>query len=376
MACVVRTAGERIRRLSEGWELVELAAGAATTPHDLERLRPRCVPAIVPGTVGQALYGSAATSLAARADLDELDFWYRTRFAGPRGRARLRFGGLATLADVFLNGQLLFQANDLFSTYEHEVTGLCKGDDELAIRFRALRSEPRGTRPRYKARFVEDQSLRRVRTTLFGRMPGFTPMLPPVGPYRAIELVESAELVVTAADVRARVCGDGGVVAATLVVEGSSRVAGTLRVGDAETALRASPASGTSAMLSGQIALAHVDRWWPHTHGTQPLYPVCATLELDGRAIEVDLGRTGFREIELRTDDGGFAISVNGVPVFCRGACWLPLDPLSLDGSADDLEGTLALARQSGMNMLRAVANGVYPEQRFYELCEELGILI
>ena len=86
-------------------------------------------------------------------------------------------------------------------------------------------------------------------------------------------------------------------------------------------------------------------------------------------------GKVGFRKLEVRTDDG-FAIHINGAPVYCRGACWTTNDIFTLDGSEESLRHDLQLARDAGMNMLRVGGTMAYESEWFYRLCDEMGILV
>ena len=73
---------------------------------------------------------------------------------------------------------------------------------------------------------------------------------------------------------------------------------------------------------------------------------------------------------------GGFALQVNGVPVYCRGACWTVSDIVTLDGTLKSLARDLQLARDAGVNMLRIGGTMTYESDAFYCLCDKLGILI
>ena len=125
-------------------------------------------------------------------------------------------------------------------------------------------------------------------------------------------------------------------------------------------------------VLSGSITLENVRRWWPHTHGAPNLYPVAVDLGPE----QVDLGGVGFRTIEVERGDGGFRVVVNGVPVFCRGACWYPIDPVTVTATDDELSETLGLVCDAGMNMVRIPGGTVYEDDRFFSLCDALGIMV
>jgi len=69
-------------------------------------------------------------------------------------------------------------------------------------------------------------------------------------------------------------------------------------------------------------------------------------------------------------------VRVNGVPVFCRGACWTPLDVVTLSAPAEAQRAAVAQARAAGMNMLRVGGTMVYEDDHFHDACDALGILV
>src|SRR5262249_9599515 len=66
----------------------------------------------------------------------------------------------------------------------------------------------------------------------------------------------------------------------------------------------------------------------------------------------------------------------NGVPVFCRGACWMPLDALTLRSQAADYAAAIAQARVAGMNMLRLAGLMIYESDAFHDECDAQGVLL
>ena len=352
MARILGIEGEE-RRAVGGWELALVPPGAAKTPRDLAALPLRWLAARVPGTCAEVL--QALGEDPARADRE--DVWYRCRIE--RADA-LYFGGLATLAEVFLDGELVLRSRNMF--HAHEVP-LARGGD-LHVRFASVASALRERQPRgrWKVNLVREQHLRHLRTSLLGRAPGFGPPHPAVGPFREVELVSRGEVRVAAADVRATLDGDTGRVAARLRVEGAR--GGVLRVGSAEE--RLVPAG--DGTFTATVSLPGAPRWWPHTHGEPALHEVSAVL--DGK--RVDLGRTGFRTLELDREGGDFLLRVNGERVFCAGAVHWPglLTPHA------DARATLLAARGASMNMIRSSALGLYEDDRFFAHCDELGLLV
>jgi beta-mannosidase len=278
------------------------------------------LPARVPGTAAAAL-----------GDLDrdyDADTWiFRTRFAGD-GEV-LHFDGIATVADVWLNGERILESSSMFARHAVDVAGRLRPEgNELEIRCHALApllAERRTPRPRWKTRLASG-NLRWFRTMLLGRAPGFAPGPAAVGPWRPVRLEPRREAV----RLRTRLEGDDGVVEA-----------------NGEEVAR----------------IPNAERWWPHTHGDPVLHEV---------QVGDGVVRVGFRE--LGWNDPG--LTVNGVRIFARGAVWTPADFVSLAPSRAGLRAALEQVRDAGMNMLRLPGTGCYESPDFFDLCDELGILV
>ncbi|WP_165644688.1 glycoside hydrolase family 2 protein, partial [Oharaeibacter diazotrophicus] len=124
--------------------------------------------------------------------------------------------------------------------------------------------------------------------------------------------------------------------------------------------------------VQASLAIPGVARWWPASHGE----PVLHAVALETAAGRVDLGRVGFRTIERDPNARGFGLRVNGVPVFCRGACWTSADVAGLAATRETYAPLLRLAAEAGMNMVR-VGGTMIPESRaFFDLCDELGLMV
>lgn len=371
-------------RISEGWELLLTPPGLFETPAGLPETG--FVSAPVPGTVASALRALGRSPLDSPQDLDAQDAWYRCRFDRPavtRGaRVRLCFDGLASLADVYLNGDLVVASDNMFVRHSVDVTDALGASNQLAIRFKALGPELKRKkgRPRWRTKLVEQQQLRFFRTTLLGRTPGFCPSVAPVGPFRPVRLEVCPHGLVSVLDVRSTWEQGVGVVSAHLKMHppGERRLeSASLVVGDQQAAL--SLAADPSGVIEarGELRIPGAPLWWPHTHGPSPLFDAEIVVHLaGGEVMRHPLGRIGFRTIALDTTSEGFAILVNGEPVFCRGACWTPLDLLSLSGTPGDYRRALELARDAGMNMMRVGGTMLYEDDAFYDACDELGILV
>jgi beta-mannosidase len=281
------------------------------------------------------------------ADADAAGWEFRTRLAepppAPDEEVVLRFGGLATVCDVYLNESLILSSTSMYATSTVDVGRLLTGDDELVVRVRPLDlATPRKPRARWRPAIVPG-GLRFHRTTFLGRAPGLMAGPPPVGPWRPVTVERRKGFAVDRLRLRA---GSDGLVEVDAEIRS---LAGPLPEVEVEV-------GGVRGPL-GRLRVPDAERWWPHTHGTPVLYPV--TLRVGDAAV--DAGRVGFRTIE------GLPLRVNGVPVFARGAIWTP------DAAP---RASLERMRDAGMNMVRVAGTTAYETEEFHDLCDELGILV
>jgi len=361
-----------------GWEMAEVAAGAALAPAELEKLLPRWQPAEVPGSVASALRSAGSCGPSHGSRLDEVDWWFRCKVLwgeAPQAARVLRFEGLATICSAFLDGEPILASDNMFLEHEIELGPRPGGESELLLCFHSVSAalKLRRPRPHWKARLFASQNLRFLRTAALGRVPLWGNTAPVSGPWRPVLQLDRRGVRVEQADVRATPQPGGrGTVEALLRVrlpDGRLPRKATLQAGSEKAALSIASHPDGQALVSGTLTLNAAALWWPHTHGAQPLYPI--SVELDDELLE--LGLTGFRRIELAREDGGFELSVNGQRLFCRGACWTTPDVLTLAG---DPEPLLRRARDAGMNLIRVIGFGVYESDRFYDLCDQLGLLV
>ncbi|WP_230943123.1 glycosyl hydrolase 2 galactose-binding domain-containing protein [Burkholderia vietnamiensis] len=346
-------------------------AGAAPAPSDLPA-GAAWIAAPVPGTVAQAL--AVAGRLDEAASLDERDHWYRVELRG-HGARLLRFHGLATLAQAWLDDTPILHSDSMFVTHDVRVT--LAGQHTLFVCFRALaphlRTARAARRARWRTRLAEPATLRTVRTSLLGHMPGWFPHHVPTGPWRPVDVLDPADGTVPAhCNLHARVDGDTGWLDAELTFAAPlpDAFAARLSCGEHHATLER---AGADRLLA-TVAVPNVRLWWPHTHGEPVLYDIA----LHVGAERIVLGATGFRTIEQHAgDDGnGFGLRVNGTPVFARGACWSSAAPLALHADDATYARLLGLARDAGFNMIRVGGTMTYEADAFHAWCDRLGLMV
>lgn len=362
------------------------------------------IPAVVPGGVHESLLAAGliahpyfGDNEASVAWVEDQVWWYRTTFPRPEGGpVRLELDGVDTVCEVRLNGAVVGTHANQHRPFEADVTALLQDDNALLLRFtpplddvltpeqeeaaiaQAL-ARHESTRPGAEAPPREQLLLpaRRGRRRKASLSWGwdFAPRVPSVGLLRGATLRRTGVAEILS-------------VGFTTVAVEDSRATVRVHVETAGTAdtvrvsLTGPDGSVTAGESDGDVTLVveHAQLWWTNDLGEQPLYALSVSLLRDGEVVATESRRVGIRTLELdQSQDGDgrlFRFVLNGVPLFARGANWVPAS--MLPGSvADDTYRSLAqLARDAGMNMVRMWGGGVYEPAAWFEACDELGILV
>jgi beta-mannosidase len=352
------------------------AQGASAVAHPEALKDAAWLSALVPGTVAASLAAAGRWNLSQPLDADDHDWWFRTTFPAPTNHpCHLCFDGLATLAEIWLNGQLLLTTDNMFRRYRLDVASHLQPENQLVLGFRSLTHglQQKRPRPRWKTNLVAHQQLRWQRTTLLGRIPGWSPLVPPVGPWRDVRL-ETGPALITDLRLQSAVQGNVGTVTLQARIDAPKPPhCVALSVGPHSVLAQCRP-DGRGVAIQATLRIPEPPLWWPHTHGPQPLFDCRLEIALGDANFAYSCGKIGFRTVEA--DQGRFALRVNGTPLYCRGACWTVCDIITLDGTPETLARDLRLAKDAGVNMLRVGGTMIYESDLFYSHCDELGILV
>jgi beta-mannosidase len=320
----------------------------------------------------------------------ERDWVYRKTFEVDRalweeGRIALVCDGLDTLAEVRLNGRVLGETANMFRQYEWEVTSLLReGSNDLAITFHSP--------VQYVTRLQDQRPLRGVLQAIPGgphlrKAPcqfgwDWGPQLPPIGIWKEICLEGRSTARLDDVHLRQR-HEDGRVTLSARVAvarweEAPLRV--QLRVVDPEGTARTADAALEGDAVTVELVIDEPQLWWPNGLGEQPLYEVTVALSASGETCDERDYRVGLRTLELRQepDEWGesFTFVVNGVPVFAKGSNWIPADSFPTRISDEQLDHLIWSTASTHQNMLRVWGGGLYEDDRFYDRCDEYGILV
>ncbi|MEY4591091.1 MAG: hypothetical protein RL497_3167, partial [Pseudomonadota bacterium] len=221
------------------------------------------------------------------------------------------------------------------------------------------------------------QQLRWFRTSLLGRMYGWTQPWPVVGPWRAITCYQKPPVFLRDKYLCPHYHNHKGWVSARLVIEAASAPHNALlHVGEHQLALdfTALEPGQFCAQINAEVGTTPL--WWPHTHGAPTRLPSRLSLEVADTEYSFNLGALGFKALELTRDAKRLEFKLNGQTIFARGATWTTDNIQSLSTTQSDLRQQLLIARDAGVNMLRINGTMVYETETFFNLCDELGILV
>lgn len=125
-----------------------------------------------------------------------------------------------------------------------------------------------------------------------------------------------------------------------------------------------------------QLTMNNPRLWWPINKGKQELYDLVLKTEIDGEVTDSISTRFGIREITSTTDtpDKSRTFYINGKPIFIRGTNWLPENMLRTSDERTYAE--MRYSAQSGINLIRFWGGGITESDYFFQLCDELGILV
>ncbi|XP_044080325.1 beta-mannosidase isoform X2 [Neovison vison] len=125
-----------------------------------------------------------------------------------------------------------------------------------------------------------------------------------------------------------------------------------------------------------------IETWWPHGHGNQTGYNMTILFKLDGGLSIEKSAKVYFRTVELIEEpiEGSqglsFYFKINGLPIFLKGSNWIPADSFQDRVTSDLLRLLLQSVVDANMNTLRVWGGGIYEQDEFYRLCDELGIMV
>ncbi len=305
-------------------------------------------------------------------------------------RCDIVFEGLDTVTQIWLNGKLIAKTNNMFICHRVNVSGIIKEKnnhlmikfqspveyaEKLAARYGNITNDPHGHGCRVYIRKAQYQ---------FGW--DWAAPLPGCGIFRPIRAEAINKARIANLHVRTVNCTDE-CADVRISAQLDRAVSGKYRL---ETEIIAPDGSAVTAQIMDfekrddyQSAMIKIDQpclWFPAGYGGQGLYKINAKLMHENNCVDLKSETFGIRTVKVnqQKDSLGksFTFEVNGKTLYCKGANWISLSLLPALATYEDYRTLLSAAAEANMNMLRVWGGGYYENHAFYELCDQLGIMV
>jgi beta-mannosidase len=286
----------------------------------------------------------------------------------------LHCDGLDTICDVFINGFQVGNAYNMHRIWEFEITSFLKsGENEIKILFHS------------PIKYIKEMQEKDFIVGAHHAMQGFPhirkahcmygwdwgPRLPDAGIWRDISIigVDSSRI----EDVYIKQHHEAGNVSLTVDVKQSQ---------ESEIRITLSDPEGHETVLQNSVEtqIANPRLWWPRGYGSQPLYTVKVELIEEGHVVDSMIKRIGLRTMTVAREKDqwgeGFAHCVNGIKIFAMGADYIPEDNILSRITPERTRRLLSQCAAANFNTIRVWGGGYYPDDFFYDICDELGLIV
>ncbi|MBQ4264178.1 MAG: glycoside hydrolase family 2 protein [Clostridia bacterium] len=348
------------------------------------------IPAQVPGSVYANLLsaGKMDDPFWRDNELDacrrmEKDYVYRRSFTLSEADLQacdlvLRCEGLDTLAEISLNGSIVGSADNMHRIWEYSILEhVHAGENELSVRFAS------------PIRFIYDANEKLFTDGSTDCMSGFPqlrkahcmfgwdwgPRLPDAGIWRDISILKLDEARIE--DIRIHQEHDGTRVRLDFIPN-IKHVKGTPNYALHKTVI--CPDGRRLSTLQDSIVIDTPELWWPNGYGSQPLYTVEVELICGGRVLDTWTRRIGLRTLTVRNEPDqwgeSFEFVVNGVAIFAMGGDYIPEDNLLARVTPERTRRLIEDCALAHHNSIRVWGGGYYPDDWFYDACDELGLIV
>ncbi len=330
--------------------------------------------------------------------IENYHFWYNATFKNEfSGECYFEFSGLDTFADIYLNGEKIYSAENMLISHTVKAENLKKGLNEILVHFKPTNIESRkeileagiSNTLMYNASSV---SVRKA-AHMYGW--DIMPRAVSAGIYKSVYLYEKPEIALQDVYVHTRflkyereMVGDGRIGALSVyyrfTTEDDSlngyKVTMDLTCKDKTIHFESTPRHTEEfdrIFLEEEPYL-----WWPRGMGEPNLYRGSMILYKDGEKVSEKEVSLGIRRVDLKLrahksaeDTGEFQFYVNGEKMFVHGTNWVPLDAFHSQDKKR-LKEILNHAVDLNCNMIRLWGGNVYEDEELYKFCDENGIAI
>ena len=336
------------------------------------------------------------------------DFVYETEFDASdalmsEDEVILEFEGIDTFSEIYLNGKKLGDTNNMFLAYSYSVKDLIKkSGNVLKIKMLSTAKEmSKVNKEGYFGTFNIERLFIRKAQCHFGW--DWAPDMPGYGIYKPVKLYGASSRRIS--DVTYKAYNDGNVTFITemnyntramidfhgvVISEVDEKIKNDIirytlstepgkSLDEAKVIVKEQKVAGERNFIN--FRMENPELWWPAGYGEQPLYNYRVQLISGDEVLDCKEGRLAFREVKLSQkpiDDTTleYKIVINGEPVFIKGTNWVPAECFTGTITNDKYEKLIQIAKDGNLNMLRVWGGGIYEYDIFYDICDELGMMV
>ncbi len=323
--------------------------------------------------------------------ISEKPWVYRKIFDVPEeilqaDRIELVFDGLDTLTNIWLNEKLIAKTSNMFIGYRFDVTKLLKSKaNSLVVKFEPAEEYAKNLMNRH-TKFKETDFLNPHRVYIrkaqyqFGW--DFCPPLAGCGIWQSVRLeaIKKAridDIHITTIDCNKEIADIK--IAIKLDTISNEDFSCKLNITDDEGKIeQILDFKAGEDFYSTVIRINNPKLWSPAGYGKPNLYKINTELLCSGQTIDSRWSTFGIRVVKLNCSEKErkFQFEINGQPVYVKGANWVPPTLFAGSVTEGDYENLLSAAADANINMLRVWGGGYYETEKFYQLCDKLGIMV
>ena len=380
--------------LNKNWEFS--LSGNNILPLQLKKKginKNQLLPATVPGTIHTDLLNNKIINDPYYSDnelsmkwIAECDWVYQAEFDFKKktdSNVDLVFEGLDTICDIYLNNKKLGSTDNMFLTYKYNVKNILKDKNVIKIVMKSpVKYSLKQEKQFGKIPVALNSSRVYIRKAQYSFGWDWGPSFPTSGIWRKVYLHEWDEAKVESITFNTNSIEKGfAEVKVGINLNIKSRDNLFLKVSISNENYSKVNVIKISS-LNDYKTIFRIDNpklWWPNGEGEQNLYQLDIKIIKDENIIEHIGKKVGIRTIKLVTKENGkqtFKLNINNKDIYAKGVNWIPSDSFLPRVLKIKYAKLLSLAKNANVNIVRVWGGGVYEDDEFYELCDQLGLLV
>lgn len=351
------------------------------------------LPATVPGTIHTDLINNKLIDDPYFSDnevtmnwISECDWVYQTEFNFKKksdSDIDLIFEGLDTICDIYLNNKKLGSTDNMFLTYKYNVKNILKNKNLLKVvikspvKYSLKQEEKFGKIP-----VALNSSRVYIRKAQYSFGWDWGPSFPTSGIWRNVYLEEWNEAKIENVTFNTNKIEKNFAeveIGVNLNLQNHSNLLLEISISN-DTFSKVNVLKIISSNnYKSKFRITNPKLWWPNGEGEQNLYQLDIKIIKDGNVIDVISKNVGIRTIKLVTKENSkqtFKLNINNKDIYAKGVNWIPSDSFLPRVSNNKYSELLSLAKNANINIVRVWGGGVYEDNKFYELCDQLGLLV